>query len=160
LLYQCSPHHQASPLHPVVEQLERAAGFERDEPPAAKLAKLRALLALGTNEPDQAVPLFAAVLGVPTNDRYPLPKLAPQRQKQLTLAALVDQLEGLSADQPVLLAYEDVHWIDPTTEELLGLVIERTLRLPVLVLITFRPEFAPPWTGLPQVSLLPLSRLC
>ena len=125
LLYQCSPHHTTSPLHPSIEQLERAAGFARDDPPEARLDKLEALLARGTNRLEQAVPLIAALLGLPTEDRYPALDLTPQRQKQLTLAALVEQLEGLAAAQPVLLAYEDVHWSDPTTQELLGLTIER-----------------------------------
>ena len=132
LTYQRSPYHQSSPLHPVIEQLERAGGFERDDPPELKLAKLEALLARGTDKLDDAVPLFAALLGISTEGRYPAFELTPQRQKQLTLEALVDQLEGLAAEQPVLLAYEDVHWIDPTTQELLGLTIERIRRLPVL----------------------------
>jgi predicted ATPase len=146
-------------LHPLIEQLERAARFERDDPPDAKLNKLEALLALGTKKVDQAVPLVAAVLGLQTNGRYALPEVSPQRQKQLTLAALVEQLEGLAAEQPVLLAYEDVHWIDPTTQELLGLTIERIRSLPVLAIITFRPEFSPPWSGQPHMSTLALTRL-
>ena len=88
------------------------------------------------------MPLIAALLGLPTEGRYPALDLTPQRQKQLTLAALVEQLEGLATAQPVLLAYEDMHWSDPTTQELLGLTIERLQRLPVLLLITYRPEFA------------------
>jgi class 3 adenylate cyclase len=159
LLYQCSPYHSTSPLYPLIEQLEHAAGFERDDPPGTKLDKLETLLAQGTERLDLAVPLVAAVLGVPTEARYSLPELTPQRQKQLTLQALVDQLEGPTAGQPVLVAYEDVHWIDPTTLELLGLAIERVQRLPVLLLVTFRPEFNPPWTGQPHVSALALSRL-
>jgi class 3 adenylate cyclase/predicted ATPase len=159
LLYQCSPHHTTSPLHPVIEQLERAAGFERDDPPAARLEKLEALLARGTDQLDQAALLIAALLGLPTQDRYPPLGLTPQRQKQLTLEALVDRLAGLAAEQPVLLAYEDAHWIDPTTQELLGLAIERVQRLAVLLLITFRPGFTPPWSGQPHLSALALTRL-
>ena len=159
LLYQCSPHHTTSPLHPLIEQLERAARFARDDPPAARLHKLETLLARGTDRLEQAVPLIAALLGLPTAGRYPALDLTPQRQKQLTLAALVEQLEGLAAAQPVLLAYEDVHWSDPTTQELLGLTIERVQRLPVLLLITYRPEFSPPWPAQPHVSALALSRL-
>jgi class 3 adenylate cyclase len=154
LTYQCSPHHQTSPLHPVIEQLERAAGFEREHPPRTRLDKLEALLARGrcarpvisgssasdcTDKLGQIVSLVAALLGVPTGGRYPLPELTPQRQKQLTLEALVDQLEGFAAGQPVLLIYEDAHWTDPTTQELLALTIERMQRLPMLLLITFRP---------------------
>ena len=159
LLYQCSPHHTTSPLHPMIAQLERAAGLERDEPPAARLEKLEALLARGTGQLDRAVPLIAALLGLATDDRYPAPDLTPQRQKQLTLQALIEQLGGLAAAQPVLMTYEDVHWIDPTTQELLGLAVERIQRLPVLALITFRPEFTPPWSGQPHVSALALTRL-
>jgi class 3 adenylate cyclase len=123
LLYQCSPHHTTSPLHPVIEQLERAAGFERHDPPEARLDKLEALLARGTGQLDEAVPLVATLLGLPTGDRYPPLDLTPQRQKQRTLEVLVDQLEDLAAGQQVLMTYEDVHWIDPTTQELLGLAI-------------------------------------
>jgi class 3 adenylate cyclase/predicted ATPase len=159
LLYQCSPHHTTSPLHPVIEQLERAAGFQHDDPAETKLAKLEALLARGTNRLDEAVSLVAAMFGIPAGNRYLLPEMTPRRQKQRTLEVLVEQLEGLSADQPILLAYEDVHWIDPTTLELLGLAIERIQRLPVLAIITFRPEFSPPWAGLPHVSALALTRL-
>jgi class 3 adenylate cyclase/predicted ATPase len=158
LLYQCSPHHATSPLHPVIAQLERAAGFARDDSPAAKLAKLDTLLAHGTDRLDQAVPLIAALLGLPSGERYPLPELTPERQKLRTLEVLVEQLAGLAADRPVLVIYEDVHWIDPTTQELLGLAIERIRRLPVLALVTFRPEFTPPWSG-PDVSALALTRL-
>ena len=105
------------------------------------------------------MPLIAALLGLPTDGRYPLLDLTPQRQKQRTLEALVEQLEGSRRRRPVLLAYEDVHWIDPTTQELLGLTIERIQRLPVLLLITFRPEFGPPWSAQPHVSALALTRL-
>jgi class 3 adenylate cyclase/predicted ATPase len=159
LIYQCSLHHQTSPLYPLIEQLGRDAGFERDDSGAEKLAKLEALLTRGTERLDEAVPLIAALLGLPTADRYPPLDLTPQRQKQRTLEVLVDQLEGLAAEQPVLLAYEDAHWIDPTTQELLGLAIERIQRLAVLAIVTYRPEFQPPWTGLPHVSALPLTRL-
>jgi hypothetical protein len=120
---------------------------------------LETLLARGTDRPEQAVPLIAALLGVPTEGLYPALDLTPQRQKQLTLAALLEQLEGLAAAQPVLLAYEDMHWSDPTTQELLGLTIERLQRLPVLLLITYRPEFSPPWPSQPHVSALALCRL-
>jgi class 3 adenylate cyclase/predicted ATPase len=159
LVYQCSPHHTTSPLHPVIEQLERAAAFARDDAADAKIDKLETLSARGTEKLDEAVPLIAALLGVPTGERYALPEMTPQRQKQRTLEALVDQLDELAAEQPVLLAYEDVHWIDPTTQELLGLTIERIQRLPVFLVVTFRPEFAPPWLGQPHVSWLALARL-
>jgi predicted ATPase len=159
LIHQCSPYHQTSPLHPVVEHLERAAGFARDDPSEVKLDKLEALLARGTDKLDEAIPLIAALLGISTAERYPALQLTPQRQKHLTLEALLEQLEGLAAEQPVLVVHEDVHWIDPTTQDLLGLAIARIPRLSVLLLITFRPEFSPPWSGQPHVSALTLSRL-
>jgi predicted ATPase/predicted negative regulator of RcsB-dependent stress response len=159
LLYQCSPHHTTSPLYPVIAQLERAAGFDRDDRPEARLAKLEALLARGTDDLEEAVPLLATLLGLPIKNRYPPLDLTPERQKQRTFEVLVDQLEDLAAGQPVLVTYEDVHWIDPTTRELLGLAIERIQRLPVLLLITFRPELTPPWSGQPHVSAVALTRL-
>ena len=159
LLYQCSPHHTTSPLHPVIEQLERGAGFERNDPLEARLDKIETLLARGTNRLDEAVPLVAALLGLSTEERYPALDVTPQRQKQRTLEVLLDQLEGLAAGQPLLLVCEDAHWIDPTTWELLGLTIERIQRLAVLAIITFRPEFSSPWSGQPHVSALALSKL-
>jgi predicted ATPase len=143
----------------VIGLLERAAGFSRDDRADARLDKLEALLVRSTEALDEAVPLVAAVLGIETGERYPAPALSPQRQKQRTLEVLVDQVEGLAARQPVLAVYEDVHWIDPTTLEALDLLIERVQRLPVLVLITFRPEFSPPWTGRAHLTQLSLSRL-
>jgi predicted ATPase len=159
LLCQCSPHHTASPLHPLIEQMERAAGFARNDPPAMRVDKLEALLARGTEQLGEVVPLIAALLGEPTGERYPALTLTPEVQKRRTLQALVEQLAGLAAQQPVLALYEDVHWIDPSTLEFLGLVIERVQRLPVLVLITSRSEFPPPWTGDAHVTSLTMSRL-
>jgi class 3 adenylate cyclase/predicted ATPase len=159
LLCQCSPHHTASPLHPLIEQLERAAGFARTDPPAMRLDKLEALLARGTQRLDEVVPLIAALLGVPTVERYPALTLTPDVQKRRTLQALVDQVAGLAAEQPVLALFKDVHWIDPSTLELLGMVVKRIRQLPVLVLITFRPEFQPSFTGQAHVTALTVSRL-
>jgi predicted ATPase len=105
------------------------------------------------------VALVAALFGIVGRKGYPVSEMTPQRQKQRTLEVLVEQLEALAAKQPVLLTYEDVHWIDPTTLDLLGLAIERIQRLPVLAIITFRPEYSPPWSGQPHVSALALTRL-
>ena len=159
LSHYCSPYHTNSALYPVIGLLERAARFDRDDPPEAQLARLEALLARSSDRLDEVVPLLAALLGLPTGERYPALTLTPEMQKRRTLQALVDQLAGLAAQQPVLVLYEDVHWIDPSTLELLGLVIERIRRLPVLALITFRPEFQPPWTGQAHVTTLTMSRL-
>ena len=157
--YYCSPHHTNSALRPVIELLERATRLDGDDPPEAQLVRLEAVLGRATDRLDDVVPLLAALLGVPTGARYSALTLTPEVQKQRTLQALVDQIAGLAAQQPVLALYEDVHWIDPSTLELLGLVIERIRHLPVLVLITFRPEFQPPWTAQTHVTTLPMSRL-
>jgi class 3 adenylate cyclase len=155
----CSPHHINSALHPVIELLERATRLDRDKPPEEQLARLEALLASSSDRLDEVVPLLAALLGVPTGERYPALALTPEVQKRRTLQALIDQLAALAAQQPVLALYEDVHWIDPSTLELLGLVIERIPQLRVLAVITFRPEFQPPWTGQAHVTSLTMSRL-
>jgi class 3 adenylate cyclase len=159
LLCQCSPRHITSPLHPLIEQLERAAGFARNDQPVIRLHKLEALLAGGSQRLDEFVPLIAALLGLPTGERYRALTFTPEVQKRRTLQALVDQVAGLATERPVLALFKDAHWIDPSTLELLSLVIERIQRLPVLVLITFRPEFHPPWTGHPHVTTLTISRL-
>jgi predicted ATPase len=105
------------------------------------------------------VPLIADLLSIPTADRYPALDITPQKRKEKTLAALILQVEGLSAREPVLMTYEDVHWSRPTTREALDLLIDRMPRLRVLVIITFRTEFTPPWVGRPHVTLLSLNRL-
>jgi class 3 adenylate cyclase/predicted ATPase len=158
LRYFCSPYHQDSALYPFIEQLGRAAGFVRDDPPAAKLEKLENLLALAAPPADD-VAFIADLLSLPASERHPLPNLSPQRKKERTLEALIRQLEGLACRQPVVMVFEDAHWIDPTSRELLDLTVERVRSLPVLFIITFRPEFQPPWTGQPQVTMLALYRL-
>ncbi|HEX2338412.1 MAG TPA: adenylate/guanylate cyclase domain-containing protein, partial [Hyphomicrobiaceae bacterium] len=159
LSHYCSPYHTNSALYPVIGLLERLTRLDRDEPPEAQLTKLEMMLKRSSERSEEVVPLLAALLGVATGARYPTLTLTPEAQKRRTLQALVDQLAGLAAQQPVLALYEDVHWVDPSTLELLGLVIERIQRLPVLVLITFRPEFQPPWTGQAHFTTLTMSRL-
>ena len=157
LRYFCSRHDQDSALHPVIAQLERAAGFAREDAPETKLAKLEAMLA-SSDATDEDTALIAGLLSLATGERYRLPEMSPQRRKDRTLQALLVQSERLSARQPVLAIYEDVHWIDPTSLELLTRSVERT-GVPVLLIATFRPEFQPPWTGLPHVTVLSLARL-
>jgi class 3 adenylate cyclase/predicted ATPase len=158
LRYFCSPYYQDSALFPFIDQLGRASGFARDDMPAAKLEKLEAVLALAA-PPDEDVALLADLLSLSASERYPLPTLSPQRKKERTLEALIRQLEGLARPQPVVMVFEDAHWIDPTSRELLDLKVEHVRSLPVLLIVTFRPEFQPPWTGQPQVSMLTLNRL-
>jgi class 3 adenylate cyclase/predicted ATPase len=158
LRYFCSPHHQDSALFPFIDQLSRAVGFVGDDVPAAKLQKLEALLALAA-PPDEDVALLADLLSLPASERHSLPNLSPQRKKERTLEALIRQIEGLACRQPVVMVFEDVHWIDPTSRDLLDLTVERVRSRPVLLIVTFRPEFQMPWTGQPQVTMLALNRL-
>ncbi|MCP3370895.1 adenylate/guanylate cyclase domain-containing protein [Bradyrhizobium cajani] len=157
--YQCSPYHTNSALHPFVAQLERAAGICSHDTPGQKFEKLEAMLALGTQQVAQATPLIAALLSIPAGDHCPPLGLSPAQQRRQTFAALLDQLEGLAREQPLLIVCEDMHWADATTLELFDLGIDRIRGLPILVLLTSRPEFEPSWLGLANVSLLRLDRL-
>jgi class 3 adenylate cyclase/tetratricopeptide (TPR) repeat protein len=159
LRYQCSPYHTSSALRPFIAQLERAAAFKADDTSEQRLDKLEAVLAMGTSQVQALAPLFAALLSIPFGERYPPPALSPTQHRRRTLAALLDQFEGLARRQPILLSFEDAQWADATSLELLDLTVERVRQLPVLALFTFRPEFEPPWAGLPNVSTLTLGRL-
>ncbi len=159
LRYFCSPHYANSTLHPIIVQLERAAGLGRDDQREAKLDKLEALLGKATRDVNEAASLLAQLLGIGSDGRYPATDLTPQQTKARTFAALLAQVEGLAAKQPVLMLLEDAHWLDPTTLELFGIVADRIERLPVLLLVTYRPGFAPPWRGYPHVTSLTLNRL-
>ena len=156
---QCSPFHANSALRPLIVQLTRAAGLDPNDPPSVKLDKLERLLAQSTDKVGDVAPLFSALLSLPAGSRYAPLNLSPQRQKELTLEALARQLIGLAARLPVLMVFEDIHWIDPTSLELLDRLIQRIPRLAVLAIFSFRPEFEPPWTGHPRVTTLTLNRL-
>ena len=158
LRYQCSPYHTNSALHPIIEQLERAAQFDSEDTNEVKLDKLESLLALGTSDVEVVAALLAPLLSIPSEGRYAPLDTTPDRQKELTLEALTAQLRGLSRNQPVLFIFEDVHWADPTSLELLELTIERAQTIPVLVVLTYRPEFSPPWSGHTHVTSLTLNR--
>jgi tetratricopeptide (TPR) repeat protein len=158
LSYQCSPYHTNSALHPVIAQLERAAQFDSEDTRDAKLDKLESLLAQGASDVEAVAPLVAALMSIPSEGRYAPLEMTPERQKEQTLEALVSQIEGLSRIRPVLLIFEDVHWADPTSIELLGLIVGRTESLPALAVITHRPDFSPPWTGHSHVTSLTLNR--
>ncbi len=157
--YQCSPYHRNSALHPVIEQLARAAGFRRNDTHEQKLDKLEALLITAPEGDGQTLALLASLLSVPTDGRCPSLDLSPEMQKQETLTALVEQMKRLAARRPLLVVFEDVHWIDPTTLELLDLVVDHSQTVPVMVMVTLRPEFVPTWTGQAHVTLLTLNRM-
>jgi predicted ATPase len=156
--YFCSPHHQDSALYPVIAQMERVADFAHGDAPATRLDKLQALLA-ATAPSLEDVALIAELHGLPSADRAPPLDLTPQRRKERTFEALLRQLERLAHQQPVLITFDDIHWIDPSSQDLLDRLIERVANWPVLLLGLFRPEFQPPWSGQPQVTMLTLARL-
>jgi predicted ATPase len=158
LRYFCSPQHTDSALYPIITQMERAAGFAHNDAAPAKLDKLDAILAESFT-PRQDAALFADMLSLTNDGRYPTLELMPQQRRQKTLEALTAQAEALSRSNPVLTIFEDAHWIDPTSLEALGRTVDRVRTLSVLLIVTYRPEFAAPWIGQPHVSALTLSRL-
>jgi class 3 adenylate cyclase len=156
LRYFCSPHHQDSALYPFIAQLERAAGFVRNDTVDAKLGKLRALVAPSAQDGDN-IALLSELLSLP-NSAADL-NLSPQRKREKLFEALLNQLAAEARRRPVLMVFEDAHWIDPTSRELLDLTVDRVRRLPVLLAITFRPEFQPPWSGRAHITSVALNRL-
>ena len=157
--YQCSPHHTNSPFFPVINQLEQAARFKREDLPNTKLDKLEAVLSQAGDASLADASLYAAFLSIPSGARYPGLKFTPQRQKDLTIAALSRQLLGLARSRPVLLLIEDAHWIDATTLEAISRSIPSIRSARVCLLITFRPDFMPPWLDQSHVTMLRLNRL-
>ena len=158
LRYFCSPFGVNSALHPVIERFWRVTGIARDHPTEAELDQLEGALKGTPEQVRRSAALLAQAMAIPT-DRYPSTNLSPEGLKRRTFEMLIEQLEMMASSEPVLVVFEDVHWIDPTTQELLDLVIERVPTLPVLLLITFRSEFEPPWFGRPGVSELALNIL-
>jgi class 3 adenylate cyclase len=157
LRYFCAPHQQANPLYPVIGQLEFAAGFERENPAEERRRKLGALLAETATGPEDEA-LLADLLSLPMTG-LPTLNLSPQQRKEKTFDALIRQTERLAARRPVLMLFEDAHWADPSTLELMDLAFLRLRERRVLVVMTFRPEFQAPWTGQAGVTLMALSRL-
>jgi predicted ATPase len=155
----CSPHHQDSALYPSIAHLERAAGFRRDDNAEERLDKLELLLAQATDKPDETAPLIAELLSIPSGERFAPLEITPQMRKEKMLRALLAQLEGLAAHQAALMLFEDAHWSDPTSIELLDLIVDQAASLRLLLIVTFRPEFTAPWIGRAHVSLLSLNGL-
>jgi predicted ATPase len=158
LRYFCSPQHTDSAFYPIISQMERAAGLAHDDTTQAKLDKLDAVLAQ-TSTPIQDAALFAEMLSLPNDGRYPARDLAPEERRQRTQEALMAQLAGLTRQRPVLMIVEDAHWVDPTSLEVFGRTVDQIKTLPVLLIVTFRPEFNAPWAGRSHVTSLALNRL-
>src|SRR5262252_2981355 len=158
LRYFCSPQHTDSTFYPIIGQMERAAGLVRDDTPQARLDKLDAVLAQ-TSTSIEDVALFAEMLSLPNDGRYPTLELTPEQRRQRTLDALILQIQALTRSSPVLMIFEDAHWTDPTSLEALGRAVDRIATLRVLLIVTFRPEFDPPWIGRPHVTVLAINRL-
>ena len=154
----CSPQYTNSALHPIIERMERAAGFARDDALQAKLDKLDALLRQSSTSVEDCA-LFAEMLSLPNDGRYPALDLAPRQRRQRTMDALIRQVKILSSSAPVLMVFEDVHWADPTTLELLGRLVSHIASHCVLMIISFRPEFDAPWIEQAHVTALALNRL-
>jgi class 3 adenylate cyclase/predicted ATPase len=154
-----SQHYTNTALHPIVSWFERAAGFTRDDRPEQKLEKLEAVLSQAFDDIDEAMVLFASLLGIAAAERYPPSDLTPERLKERTVAVLLEHLKGLARKQPVLVLYEDAHWFDPSTLDLLARVVEQIEHLPVLAVVTARPGFSSPWAGATHITQLSLVRL-
>jgi predicted ATPase len=160
MAFRCSPYHINSALYPVITHLEHLLQFEPDNPPATRLSKLEAGLRPSGLPLAEVVPLLAGLLSVPLPaERYAPLTLTPQQQKQQTLDTLVAWLAAEAERQPVLVAWEDLHWADPTTREMLGLVIEQAPTVPMLHVLTYRPAFSPPWLQRSHITPLVLNRL-
>jgi class 3 adenylate cyclase/tetratricopeptide (TPR) repeat protein len=157
LVWQCSPYAMSTALYPAAQQLLRASQVAAGDDALARAAKLEAALC-ATGLAPEGVGRLQKLLGLPDGGRSPAGQ-SPQQEKVATLNALIDGVAGLAARQPVLLLLEDAHWIDPTTEELLGQAIERLREARVLILVTCRPEYAPSWGNPAQLTRLALNRL-
>jgi predicted ATPase len=158
LRYFCSPQHTDSAFYPIISQMERAAGLAHDDTAQAKLDKLDAVLA-ATSTSIQDAALFAEIMSLPNDGRYPALELPPPQRRQRTMEALIAQTEALTLQTPVLMIFEDAHWTDPTSLELFGRAVDRIASLRVLLVMTFRPEFEAPWIGRPHVTALTINRL-
>jgi TOMM system kinase/cyclase fusion protein len=157
---QCSSYYQNTALYPMVDLLERVAlQFDREESPQHKLSKLEGFLAPYGLPLAEVVPLFAALLSLPLTADYAPLTMSPEQQKQKTLHALLTIVLRIAAQQPLLFVMEDLHWVDPTTLELLSLLVDQGPTARILVLLTFRPDFPPPWTGRSHLTQMALHRL-
>src|SRR5262245_14137913 len=158
LRYFCPPQHTDSAFYPIIGQMERDAGLLHDDDPGARLDKLDALLARTSTSIKDAA-LFAEMLSLPNDGRYPALELTPEQRRQRTLDALIVQMQALTRSSPVLMIFEDAHWTDPTTLEALGRAVDQIATHRVLLIVTYRPEFDQPWIERPYVTALTINRL-
>ena len=158
LRYFCSPQHEDSAFFPIIGQLERAAGFAHEDDSQSKLDKLDVVLAATATSREDAA-LIADLLSLPDDGRHPTLTLAPAQRRQKTMEALGTQIDTLTRMRSVLMIFEDAHWADPSSLELLGRIVDRIERVRVLMLVTARPEFVAPWIGRPNVTAMTISRL-
>lgn len=157
LRFLCSPHHLDTPLYPIIQHAERAARFQRGDSESTKWDKLAGVLPGDASSQDKA--LLADLLSIRHPDADFLRSVTPQRRKSMTFTAILRWLDDLARRQPILVILEDMHWADPTTLELLNLLMEAVQRLPVLLVITARPEVRVPWSSRPHVTVKLLSGL-
>ncbi|MGV7218239.1 ATP-binding protein [Bradyrhizobium sp. UFLA05-112] len=156
---QCSPYYTSTAFHPFSAQLKFVLGLDREDATAMSLSNLEAAVAVAGSEVAQVTPLLAALLSIPTGDRYPPLDLSPQQQKDATVSAIVNHLLGLAREQPLVIAFEDLHWIDPTSREVIDLLVDKVHGQPILVVITARSEFQPSWNAHSHITTLVLNRL-
>ncbi len=156
---RCSPFYQNSALYPLIEHLQRLLQFRRDDPPEEKLRKLEVGARHAVPLQQETVPLLASLLSIPLSGRYPPLTLTPQKQKQKTLETLITWLLKEAERQPVRLDIEDLHWADPSTLEFLTLLIDQVPTVRLLTVLTFRPEFHPPWGMRSHIAQVSLNRL-
>jgi predicted ATPase len=158
LCYLCSPQHTDSALYPIIDHIERAANFAREDDAKTRLDKLEVVFSR-SSMPDEDAALLAQMLSLPNDGRYPTLLLAPHQRRQRTLAALARRIEGIARETPVLTVYEDAHWADPSSREAIGLLVDKIEALRLLLFVTFRPEFVSPWATRPHVTTLTINRL-
>ena len=159
LIYQCTPFHANSALYPIIQHIEHAAGFTPKDSPGQKLDRLETLLARSAARPREAAHLCANLLSIPTGDRYPPLVLPAPQLRRRVLVELLNQIETLAQRRPLLMLLEDAHWLDASSEEVLDMLSERVRRLPVFAVVTARPGFEPPWSGLDHVGHMTLGGL-
>jgi len=158
--WRCSPYHVNSPLYPAIDYWERTLGFAPGDTPREQLERLKEYLRGFDLNLAETVPMFASLMGLPDDDEYPLPALAPQRQKELTIELIAAWLAAKASKAPLLFVVEDLHWIDPTTLDLLVSLVDAPVPEPLMIVFTYRPEFPPPWTSrrVTQIAINHLTR--